>query len=212
MAPIHWISPRDNDGLSKLEASTAPSAAPAPTIVCISSIKRIQLPAFFSSSITLFSLSSNSPRYFVPATKAPISNAIILLPCNTSGTSPATMRCASPSTIAVLPTPASPIRAGLFLVRRLSIWIIRSISLLRPIMGSSLSARASAVKSVPSWSSVGVRVVARPVVRVRTASCLPTRLTSSRVRSSVIPKLSKTLKATPSLSRSNPSNRCSTPI
>ena len=39
----------------------------------------------------------------------------------TSGTSPATMRWANPSTIAVLPTPASPISAGLFLVRRLSI-------------------------------------------------------------------------------------------
>ena len=35
-----------------------------------------------------------------------------------SGTSPRTMRCASPSTIAVLPTPGSPISTGLFLVRR----------------------------------------------------------------------------------------------
>ena len=38
------------------------------------------------------------------------------------------MRCASPSTIAVLPTPGSPISAGLFLVRRERIWITRSIS------------------------------------------------------------------------------------
>ena len=29
------------------------------------------------------------------------------------------MRCASPSTMAVLPTPGSPIKTGLFLVRRL---------------------------------------------------------------------------------------------
>ena len=35
-----------------------------------------------------------------------------------SGTSPATIRCASPSTIAVLPTPGSPISTGLFFVRR----------------------------------------------------------------------------------------------
>ena len=35
-----------------------------------------------------------------------------------SGTSPLMMRCASPSTIAVLPTPGSPISTGLFLVRR----------------------------------------------------------------------------------------------
>jgi len=35
-----------------------------------------------------------------------------------SGTSPLTMRCAKPSTMAVLPTPGSPISTGLFLVRR----------------------------------------------------------------------------------------------
>ena len=36
----------------------------------------------------------------------------------TSGTSPLTMRSARPSTMAVLPTPGSPISTGLFLVRR----------------------------------------------------------------------------------------------
>ena len=35
-----------------------------------------------------------------------------------SGTSPRTMRWARPSTMAVLPTPGSPISTGLFLVRR----------------------------------------------------------------------------------------------
>ena len=35
-----------------------------------------------------------------------------------SGTSPRTMRCARPSTMAVLPTPGSPISTGLFLVLR----------------------------------------------------------------------------------------------
>ena len=35
----------------------------------------------------------------------------------------ATIRCASPSTMAVLPTPGSPISTGLFLVRRDSTWI-----------------------------------------------------------------------------------------
>ena len=40
-----------------------------------------------------------------------------------SGTSPLTMRCARPSTIAVLPTPGSPISTGLFLVRRCRIWM-----------------------------------------------------------------------------------------
>ena len=61
--------------------------------------------------------SSNSPRYFAPATSAPRSSATIRLSLSPSGTSPRTMRWASPSTIAVLPTPGSPISTGLFLVR-----------------------------------------------------------------------------------------------
>ena len=51
------------------------------------------------------------------------------------------MRCASPSTIAVLPTPGSPISTGLFLVRRDSTWMTRRISSSRPMTGSSLPLR-----------------------------------------------------------------------
>ena len=40
-----------------------------------------------------------------------------------SGTSPSTMRRARPSTMAVLPTPGSPMRTGLFLVRRDRTWM-----------------------------------------------------------------------------------------
>ena len=54
-----------------LAASTAPSAAPAPTSMCNSSMNRMQLPAPVTSSITFFSRSSNSPRYLVPATSDP---------------------------------------------------------------------------------------------------------------------------------------------
>ena len=49
-------------------------------------------------------------------------------PRSDSGTSPATMRWASPSTTAVLPTPGSPMSTGLFLVRRLSTCTTRRIS------------------------------------------------------------------------------------
>jgi molecular chaperone DnaK (HSP70) len=66
---------------------------------------------------------------------------------NVSGTSPLTMRCARPSTIAVLPTPGSPISTGLFFVRRERTSIVRRISSSRPITGSSLPWRASSVKS-----------------------------------------------------------------
>src|SRR4051795_12248659 len=58
------------------------------------------------------------------------------LPSRVCGTSPSTMRWARPSTTAVLPTPASPISTGLFLVRRERISTACSISLARPITGS----------------------------------------------------------------------------
>ena len=70
-----------------------------------------------------------------------------------SGTSPRMMRAASPSTMAVLPTPGSPISTGLFFVRRESTWITRRISSSRPMTGSSLPLRASAVRSRPYRSS-----------------------------------------------------------
>ena len=97
--------------------------------------------------------SSNSPRYFEPASSEPMSRAITRRSRSDSGTSPSTMRWARPSTIAVLPTPGSPIRTGLFLVRRESTWITRRISSSRPMTGSSLPCSASAVRSRPNFSS-----------------------------------------------------------
>src|SRR6266550_3249647 len=66
------------------------------------------------------------------------------------------MSWASPSTIAVLPTPGSPISTGLFFLRRERISITRSISFWRPIVGSSEPSAASCVKSRQKWSSAGV--------------------------------------------------------
>ena len=71
-----------------------------------------------------------------PATIALRSRATIRFPRSDSGTSPATIRWASPSTTAVLPTPGSPISTGLFFVRRERICITRSISVWRPTTGS----------------------------------------------------------------------------
>ena len=68
-----------------------------------------------------FIRSSNCPRYLVPATKAAKSSEITRLSKSTRDTLRCTMRSASPSTIAVLPTPGSPIRMGLFFLRRESI-------------------------------------------------------------------------------------------
>jgi ATP-dependent Clp protease ATP-binding subunit ClpB len=75
VAPIQCKSPRASAGLSILPASIAPSALPAPTIVCNSSINKITWPCSASNSFnTAFNRSSNSPRYFAPATNAAISN------------------------------------------------------------------------------------------------------------------------------------------
>ena len=137
VAPIQCNSPRASIGFSILPASIAPSDLPAPTIVCNSSIKRIMCPSLFlTSSRTAFRRSSNSPRYLAPATSAPISNENIVLSFNPSGTSPFTIRCARPSTTAVLPTPGSPISTGLFLVLRDRIRTTLRISASRPMTGS----------------------------------------------------------------------------
>ena len=136
-------SPRASAGFRILAASIAPSPFPAPTNVCISSIKRIISPSDLVTSLTTdFRRSSNSPLYLAPAIKAPISKEKICFDFKFSGTSPRIIRCAKPSAIAVLPTPGSPIRIGLFFVRRLRICNTRRISSSRPITGSSLPLRA----------------------------------------------------------------------
>jgi hypothetical protein len=151
---MHRSSPRASIGLSMLAASWAPSAAPAPTSVCSSSMNRMIVPsAALISASTALSRSSNSPRYLAPATSAPRSSARTRCCLRLSGTSPLVMRRAIPSTIAVLPTPGSPIRTGLFLVRRDSTCIERRISSSRPMTGSSLPRRASSVRSVVYFSS-----------------------------------------------------------
>jgi hypothetical protein len=53
-------------------------------------------------------LSSNCPRCEVPATSAAMSKLTTRLSMSERGTSPLTIRCARPSTIAVFPTPGSP--------------------------------------------------------------------------------------------------------
>ncbi len=156
VAPIARILPLARAGLSMFDASSVPpSVVPVPTRVCNSSMNKIICPPEFSISlITAFNRSSNSPRYFVPATKAPMSSMKIDLFFNNSGTSPEAIRCARPSAIAVFPTPASPIKTGLFLLRRQSTCIKRRISESLPMIGSSSPRRAASVRSDPYFSSV----------------------------------------------------------
>ena len=54
--------------------------------------------------------------------------------------------------MAVLPTPGSPMRTGLFFVRRESTWTTRRISSSRPMTGSSSPFSARSVRSMPNFS------------------------------------------------------------
>ena len=73
--PINFIPSLPNTGFSRLDASmTPPEVAPAPIMVCISSINSIAFGIEESSFKIPLSLFSKSPRYLVPASKDPISN------------------------------------------------------------------------------------------------------------------------------------------
>ncbi len=222
-APTHCSSPRASAGLSMLEASMAPSAAPAPTSVCSSSMNRMICLFCAISFITALSRSSNWPRYLVPAITAAMSSESTRWSRRTSGQSPLAMRSASPSTMAVLPTPGSPISTGLFFFRRARISMTRSISLARPIVGSSWPSAASCVKSRQKWSSAGVLDFFSdlgaelgwlpPLAPAEVCGMsLPSRRSvSARLCSRFTPASVSTWAAMPFSSRRRPSSRCSVP-
>ena len=149
VAPKTWKSPLAREGFRILAASVEPSAEPAPIIVWSSSINRITLLVFFTSSMIPLILSSKSPLYFAPAIIELRSRAIILLSFRISGTSPLAIFRARPSATAVLPTPGSPIRTGLFFVLRQRICTTLWISSVLPITGSISPFLAASVKSLP---------------------------------------------------------------
>ena len=168
-----WISPRLSAGLRIFAASMAPSAAPAPMMVCSSSMNSTVSPARWTSFRTFLIRSSKSPRYFVPASIPVRSRETMRLPRKSSGTSPwATLR-ARPSAMAVLPTPGSPMSTGLFFPRRERIWMTRRISVSLPMTGSSCPFRAMSVRSRLYWSRVRVsfrRGAERPGAAAPTAA------------------------------------------
>ena len=154
VAPITLILPLDNIGFKRFPASTVPSEPPIPIIEWISSMNNIKSSVLSSISFnTFFKRSSNSPLYEAPASKAPRSSASILSFFKLSGTSPLIILCASPSIIAVFPTPGSPIITGLFFERLFSICITLLISSSLPITGSNLFNAAILVKSVVYFAS-----------------------------------------------------------
>ena len=94
--------------------------------------------------------SSKSPLYFEPAIIELKSSATTLLFFSSSGTFSEAIFCAKPSTTAVLPTPGSPIKHGLFFVLLDSISTTLSVSSFLPITGSSFPSWACLVKSFPN--------------------------------------------------------------
>ena len=84
---MQCISPLANAGLNIFDASREPDDPPAPTKVCNSSMNKIKLSIFSSSTIMVFILSSNCPLYFVPATSPARSKDKMRLLFNIRGTS-----------------------------------------------------------------------------------------------------------------------------
>ena len=125
-------------------------------MVCASSMKMmIGLGEDFTSSISPFNRFSNSPFTLAPACSRAKSSVRTVTFFNGGGTSPLAMRMAKPSTTAVLPTPASPVRIGLFCRRRIRISTTCRISASRPSTGSILPAFARSVKFTVNWSRFG---------------------------------------------------------
>ena len=149
--------PRASAGFIRLAASPVPACPPAPISVCASSMNRITgVGEDCTSSITERSRCSNSPFIDAPACIRPTSSTQTRTLRNGGGTSPDAMRCAKPSTTAVLPTPASPVRIGLFCRRRISTSMIWRISSSRPRIGSISPDFALAVRSWLKRSSAVV--------------------------------------------------------
>jgi hypothetical protein len=115
VAAIVRSSPRASAGLSRFAASFWPAAPPAPIMVWASSMNRmIGVGEFFTSAMSPFRRFSNSPFTPAPACSIARSSERSDTFLSGGGTSPSAMRRAKPSTTAVLPTPASPTRIGLF--------------------------------------------------------------------------------------------------
>jgi hypothetical protein len=130
VAPMHWISPRASAGLSTLRVDRALGAAGADQRVQLVDEQDDVLRAAhlvhdrLDALLELAAVLRARDHHRQVEHDERLSKRI-------SGTSLLMIRWARPSTIAVLPTPASPSSTGLFLVRRQRTWMTRSISLAR---------------------------------------------------------------------------------
>ena len=129
----------------------SPRPCPRPRWWCNSSMKRMIRPSEDCTSLsTALRRSSNSPRYLAPAMSAPHvqgEEGLVLQALGHVLLDDA--HGPRPSAMAVLPTPASPMSTGLFLVRLDRMRMTRRISSSRPMTGSILPFLASSTRSRP---------------------------------------------------------------
>mmetsp|Transcript_18538 Transcript_18538/g.48399 ORF Transcript_18538/g.48399 Transcript_18538/m.48399 type:complete len:333 (-) Transcript_18538:164-1162(-) len=207
---MHRNPPLARAGFRMFPASMAPSAAPAPTKVCNSSINKMVFVSLEASATTSRNLSSNSPLYLVPATNRAISSVWTLAPFSFFGTSPSAIFWARPSAMAVLPTPASPTKQGFDFRLRSKIWTARAISSDLPTHGSSSPSRANAVRSTPTEANVVS--LSSPSPPTPTSDPLAFRAslaTASHRASTSTPNFSRAARASDWSSRATAKNRCS---
>ena len=117
VAPMQAMSPLARAGFSSAPTSEDPGIPPAPMMECTSSMNRTR-PGWLASASTFCQRCWSSPTTPAPATRFDGWSAMIRRPRRAGGTAPATICWARPSTMAVFPTPAGPIRAGLRFFRR----------------------------------------------------------------------------------------------
>jgi hypothetical protein len=105
--------PLASAGLSRLDASIEPPlVAPAPTMVWISSMKRIALGCSLRALSTAFRRSSNCPRNLVPASSAPMSSEYTTSLRAPQGPCPRKWPARGPRRWPSCPRPARPRRGG----------------------------------------------------------------------------------------------------
>ena len=214
VAPMHWSSPRASGGLRMFAASIAPSAAPAPTSVCSSSMNRIASLVLRSSSMIFLRRSSNSPRYFVPATSEPMSSVSTRLLSRMSG------HVAGDDAVREALGDRRLADAGLADQGRVVLGLAAEdlddpLDLLLAaddrveLVGPGGLGEVDAER-VDGRGLAGALRLLRRAGRRRSGD--RTRMTSWRTLSRFTPRLSSTPAAMPSPSRTRPSSRCSVPM
>ena len=230
VAPMHCNSPRDRAGFSTLLASMAPSAPPAPTSVCSSSMNRIMFLApadlvhhGLDALLELAAVLGAGDHHGEGRGRrcgAPAAGRGRCRP-RPSGRSPPRWRsCRRP------PRPAG---RGLFFWRRqrdlgdpldlvlpaddrVQLAVLGQFGEVPPEAVEGRRLALAAALAVPLAGPVAPAAAAVLVVVVPALKPWPSRLsTSSRTSSSFRPRFISTWAATPSCSRSRPSSRCSVP-